>query len=110
MLFCLTAKYTPKALNAMLENPSADRKAAAEKLVTAAGGKLVGFYGTIADGPGVLAIFDIDPVGAGAINGTVSSTDGVHDVKMQRLLSGDDVMAIRKKRAEIQGSYKAPGK
>ena len=47
MLFCLTANYTPKALEAMGKNPS-NRREAVEKLLTAAGGKLVAMYGTIA--------------------------------------------------------------
>ena len=108
MLFCITANYTPKALNAMLENPSLDRRAAVDKLVTAAGGKLVGFYGTLVDGPGALTIIDVDPVAAAAITGTVAASDGVRNVKMMRLWTGDEVMTIRKKRAEIHGSYKAP--
>jgi len=41
MLFCLTADYTPQALNAMRENPNTDRRAAVEQLLEAAGGKLV---------------------------------------------------------------------
>ena len=109
MLFCITANYTPKALNAMLENPSMDRRAAVEKLVTAAGGKLVSFYATLADGPGALTIIDPEPVAAAAITGTVASSDSVRDVKMMRLWTGDEVMAIRRKRAEIHASYKAPG-
>ena len=41
MLFCLTAEYTPQALNAMCENPNADCRAAVEQVLQAAGGKLV---------------------------------------------------------------------
>jgi uncharacterized protein with GYD domain len=41
MLFCLTADYTPAALNAMRENPNTNRQAAVEQLLSAAGGKLV---------------------------------------------------------------------
>jgi hypothetical protein len=52
MLFCLTVNYTPKALDAMAKNPNTNRREALEKLVTAAGGKLVAMYGTIAEGPG----------------------------------------------------------
>jgi hypothetical protein len=33
MLFCLTAEYTPQALNAMRENPNTDRRAAVEQLL-----------------------------------------------------------------------------
>jgi len=77
MLFCITANYTPSALNAMRENPKTDRKQAIEQLLKAAGGKLVGFYGTLTDGPGVLTIIDVDPESAGAITGTVVSSGAV---------------------------------
>ena len=40
MLFCLTADYTPQALNAMRENPNTNRQAAVEQLLSAAGGSL----------------------------------------------------------------------
>ena len=109
MLFCVTANYTPKGLNAMRENPNTDRKAAFEKLVSAAGGKLVGFYFTGAEGPGALTIFDADPVAAAAITGTVASSDAVRDVKMMRLWSNDEAKAVRAKRVEIHATYKAPG-
>ena len=52
MLFCLTANYTHKALEAMGKNPNTNRREAVEKLVNAAGGKLVDMYGTMAEGPG----------------------------------------------------------
>jgi len=38
MLFCLTAEYTPQALNAMRENPNTNRRAAVEQVLKAAGG------------------------------------------------------------------------
>jgi hypothetical protein len=44
MLFCLTTTYTQKALDAMAKNPNANRREAVEKLITAAGGKLVAMY------------------------------------------------------------------
>ena len=37
MLFCLTADYTPQALNAMRENPNTDRRAAVEQLLRSCG-------------------------------------------------------------------------
>ena len=109
MLFCLTANYTPKALNAMRENPNTNRREAVEKMVAAAGGKLVEMYGTMAEGPGSMVIFDADPVAAGAITGVAASTDGLHNVRMQRLFSRDEVVAIRQKRAQIHASFKPPG-
>ncbi len=59
MLFCLTADYTPQALNAMRENPNTNRQAAVEQLLSAAGGKLVAMYGRATNGPGVMVIFDV---------------------------------------------------
>ena len=41
MLYCISANYTPKAMQAMAKNPNTNRRDAVEKLVTAAGGKLV---------------------------------------------------------------------
>jgi uncharacterized protein with GYD domain len=110
MLFCLTASYTPQALKAMRENPTTNRREAVEQLVTAAGGKLISMYGTIAEGPGALVIFDADPVAAAAITGVAASSDGVQNVRMMRLLAQEDVVAIRQKAKQIQGSYKTPGK
>ena len=109
MHFCLTANYTPKALNAMRENPNTNRREAVEKLVTAAAGKLVAMYGTIAEGPGALVIFDADAVAAAAMAGVAASSDGLHNVKMLRLFSGEEVAAVRQKRVQIHGSFKQPG-
>ena len=77
--------------------------------MTAAGGKLVGMYGTIAEGPGAMVIFEADPAVAPAIAGVAASSGAVTNVKMQRLLSGDEVRAIRQKRTELQKSYRPPG-
>ena len=97
MLFCLTANYTPKGLDAMRDNPNTNRREAVEQLVAAAGGKLVAMYGTMADGPGAMGIFDADPVAAGAITGTIASSDALKNVKVQRLFTGEEVAAIRQK-------------
>jgi uncharacterized protein with GYD domain len=108
MLFCITANYTPKALEAMAKNPNTNRLEAVEKLLTAAGGKLVAMYGTIIDGPGAMLIVDVDPGVAPAIAVIVSS-DGVHNVRAQRLFTMDEVNAIRQKRIQLQASYRPPG-
>lgn len=109
MLFCISANYTPKGLDAMRQNPNTDRKAAFEKLVSAAGGKTVGFYFTTNEGPGAFGIFDADPTSAAAITGTIASSDAVRNVKMTRLWTNDEVKAVRAKRVELHNSYKAPG-
>ena len=61
MLYFISANYKPKAMQAMAKKPNTNRRDALEKLVKAAGGKVVAMYGTMTDGPGALAIFDADP-------------------------------------------------
>ena len=79
------------------------------KLNAAAGGKLVAMYGTMVDGPGAMAIVDVDPGVGAAIAAVVASSDGVCNVRTQRLFSMDEVIAIRKKRIQLQASYSPPG-
>jgi uncharacterized protein with GYD domain len=109
MLFCLSVNYTPKGLEAMGKNPKTNRRDAVEKLITTAGGKMVAFYATIAEGPGAMVIFDIDPATAPAIVAVAAASDAVQNIKMQRLFTGDEMMAIRAKRVELQAAYAAPG-
>jgi uncharacterized protein with GYD domain len=109
MLFCISANYTPKAMQAMAKNPNTNRHDAVEKLVKAAGAKLVAMYGTMADGPGAMVIVDGDPRVGAAITAVVASSDSVQNVKIQRLFSMDEVIAVRKKRIELQASYSPPG-
>ena len=111
MHFCITAEYTPQALNAIMENPTTNRYEAFKKLVEAAGGKLISMYSTGADGPGVLAIFDVpDPAAAAAISGIVTAGGAVHNIKLTRLLTQDEVTHVRQTAAKLRGAYKPPGK
>jgi hypothetical protein len=82
---------------------------APRKLVTAGGGKLISFYRTLAEGPGVIVIFEADPITAAAVNAVVVAGGAPKDVRFTRLWTDEDVTAIRKKRAEIEGAYKPPG-
>ena len=76
----------------MAKNPNADRRDAVEQMITAAGGKLVAMYGTIADGPGAMVIFDADSVAAPAMAGVAAAeTEELANVRLQRLFSGDDL-------------------
>ena len=109
MLFCITANFTPEAMNAIRQNPKSNQRDAVEQLVKAAGGKLVGMYGTMANGPGMLAIMDVDPIAAAAVTGTLASSDGFQDIKTTRLFTQDEVTASREKRVQIHASYKPPG-
>src|SRR6516165_2298693 len=104
----LSANYTPAAMKALGEKPS-DRREAASKLITAAGGKLISFYRTLNEGPGVVIIFEADPIAAAAINVVGMAGGALMNVKFTRLWSDEDVTEMRKKQAEIEGSYAPPG-
>lgn len=110
MHFCMTAQYTPKSLNSILENPKTNRYEAAQKLVEAAGGKLISMFSTAADGPGVLIIFDVpDPSSAPAISGIVVASGAVHNVTLTRLWTQDEITQVRQKAVQLKGSYSPPG-
>src|SRR5262245_24701797 len=109
MLFCLTANYTPQALNTLMDNPTINRPEAVKQLLQAAGGTVISMYSTVADGPGAMVIFDVpDPSSAPAISGVVAASGAVHNIRLMRLLSPDEVTKVRQKAAQIRGSYKAP--
>src|SRR6266850_570108 len=102
MHFCLTGQYTPRALNAILEKPTASREEAARKLIEAAGGKLISMYSVAADGPGVLVIFDVpDPSAAPAISGLVVASGAIHNVTLTRLWTQDEIMQVRQKAVQL---------
>jgi uncharacterized protein with GYD domain len=110
MLFCLTGQYTPRALNSILENPTTNRQEAARKLIEAAGGKLISMYSTQADGPGVLTIIDVpEPNSAPAIVGVAVAAGTLHNVKLTRLMTREEVLQIRQKAVKIRSSYSPPG-
>ena len=111
MHFCITAQYTPQALNSIMDDPKTNRYEAVKKLVEAGGGKLVSMYSTASEGPGVLVIFDVpDPEAAPAIAGIAVAGGAVHNVKLTRLMTQDEVGKVRQKARDLRGAYKAPGK
>lgn len=110
MHFCLTGQYTPRALNAILENPTTDRREAATKLIEAAGGKLVSMYSFASDGPSVLVIFDVpDPSMAPAISGLTVTAGTLQSVKLTRLFTQDEIKQVRQNAVKLRSSYSPPG-
>ncbi|MEO3475455.1 GYD domain-containing protein [Roseomonas sp. CAU 1739] len=109
MLFCITANYTPEAIRGLMANPDTNRVEAVTRLIEAADGKLVSFYSTAAEGPGVLVIFDVpDPQSAPAIGGIVSSTGAIRNVRLTRLMSPEEVKSVRHKAAKLKAAYAPP--
>ncbi|WP_426434332.1 GYD domain-containing protein [Bradyrhizobium genosp. P] len=110
MHFCLTGQYTPRALNAILENPATNRQEAARKVIEAAGGKLVSMYSVAADGPGVMVIFDVpDPSTAPAISGLTVTAGTLQNVKLTRLFTQDEIKQVRQNAVKLRPSYSPPG-
>lgn len=111
MLFCLTADYTPRALNAVRDNPNTDRCAAAEQLSEAAGGKLVSMYGRASKGPGALIIFDVpDPAMAAVMCGLAVSAGSIQNVELTQLFAMEETAGIRQSARRIHSAYKPPGR
>jgi len=111
MHFCITAQYTPQALNSIMDDPNTDRYAAVKKLVEAGGGKLISMFSTAAEGPGVLIIFDMpDPEMAMSMTGVAMAGGAIHNIKLTRLMTQDEVKSVRQKARQLRGAYKAPGK
>jgi uncharacterized protein with GYD domain len=111
MHFCLTAQYTSHALNSIMDDPNTDRYAAVKKLVEAGGGKLLSMFSTAAEGPGVLMIFDVpDPEMAMSMTGVAMAGGAIHNIKLTRLMTQDEVKSVRQKARQLRGAYKAPGK
>ena len=109
-IFCMTADYTPDALKAMRANPNTNRRAAAEQMCEAAGGKLIAMYGTMTNGPGVLVIYETQDFSSGpAIAGVVKSSGAVENFKLTRLFDQDEIKGFRGRARELEGSYKPPG-
>lgn len=111
MHFCITGQYTPQALASMMESPTTSRFEAAKKLIEAAGGKLIAMYGMPAEGPGVMAIFDVpDPSAAAAISGVVVESGALQNVKLSRLLTQEELVHVRQTASKLRSAYRPPGK
>jgi len=111
MLFCITANYTPQALNALMDEPESSRLAAVQQLLEAAGGRVVNLYSTVADGPGAMLIFDVpDPGAAPAISGVIAASGAVQNLRLTRLMSPDEVVGVRKRAAQLRASYRPAGR
>jgi uncharacterized protein with GYD domain len=111
MLFCVTAQYTPQALNGMLDDPTTNRVEAVKQLLEAAGAEMVSMYSTVAEGPGAMLIFEAsDQETAPAIAGVALAGGGLQNMKFMRLLTPEEVTKVREKGRQIRDAYKAPGK
>src|SRR6476469_4817298 len=92
-----------------MDNPTVSRYEAAKNLMEAAGGKLIAMYSTQADGPGVLAIFDVpDPSASAAIAGVVIASGALTNAKLTRLYTQDRLSLFGKRQASSAASTSRP--
>ena len=91
MLYCLSAEYTPQALNAVQENPNTDQRGAISQLLEAAGGKVIAMYGIAGTGPGAMVVFEVpdSAMTPAAICAVAVSSGSVQNVQMKRLFTMD---------------------
>lgn len=110
MLFCITANYTPQAINGLMDSPETSRLAALNNLLESAGGRVVNLYSTASEGPGALLIFDVpDAQTAPAVGAVIAASGSVHNLRLMRLMTPDEVPAVRRKAAQLRAAYKPAG-
>ena len=107
-LFMLMGKYSPAAMTAILKGGS-DREAAARKVVEAAGGKLLGFYGMFGQDYNVAIIVEapgnaeyIGAIAPALMSGTFS------DFRSIPLFTSAEVQKAAKMVKKVTASYQAP--
>ncbi len=107
-LFMLMGKYSPEAMKAIMQSGS-DREAAAKKVIEAAGGKLLGFYGMFGQDYNVAVIVDapgnaeyIGAIAPAVMSGTFSA------FKTIPLFTSADVQKASKIAKKVAASYTPP--
>ena len=107
-LFMLMGKYSPEAMNAILETGS-DREAAAKTALEAAGGKLLGFYGMFGQDYNVAIIAEVpgnaEYIGAIApaiMSGTFAAFKSIP------LYTAGDVVKASKIAKKVGAKYRPP--
>src|SRR5882672_6567557 len=101
MLFAISAEYSAAQLTAMRANPDTNRRDAVAQALEAGGGRLVEMYGRIANGPGVLVIFDAPDGMTAAALCSVAISGGAQNARVERLYTQDEIKQARQIGAKI---------
>jgi|TARA_B110000305_G_C18941725_1_gene404269 uncharacterized protein with GYD domain len=102
----IIGKYTEKAFQGFIKDPTTDRRIAVEKLTSAAGGKMLSM--DIVRGPfDFIAVAEMESFEIfAAVKLAVESSGAVKDLIA---LEAIDLNKAAKKARELTGNYKAPG-
>ena len=109
MLFSFSGEYSAEHLTAMRANPDTNRRQATAQALEAGGCKLIEWYGRIANGPGVLVIFDAPDGATAAAVCSVAVSSGIQNPKIERLFTQDDIKGAREKAKTIAAAFRPPG-
>ena len=107
--FIVQGRYSAEAIRGFVAKPE-DREKTVAELVSAADGKLKGFYVTTGDRDFV-AIAEADDVdSAAAAVLAAAAGGGVTDTTIQRAWTGKEFKKLCEKAKRITGSFRMPGK
>ncbi len=108
MLFVTQASYSQSGIKGIVAKPE-DRLGAIEKMVQAAGGKVVGMYMTTGDSD-VLLISDFENADSAVALGMVAAASGaVSDLKTVRAWTTAEFRSVAERASELAGTYTPPG-
>jgi len=99
--------YSQDSAKAMVKKPQ-DRRAAAEKLISAAGGELIDFYFCFGDHDGVAISEFPSNVDAASAGLAVAASGGFSKFKTTVLLTAEESVDAMKKAGKISKAYKPP--
>jgi uncharacterized protein with GYD domain len=99
--------YSLESMKAMAAKPQ-DRRAAAKKLVAAAGGKLIDIYFCFGDYDGVLISEFPSNVEAASVALAAGASGGFSDMKTTVLITMEESMEAMAKAGKIAKKYKSP--
>ena len=98
--YLLQVAYTPESFKAMIANPS-DRKAAADKVAEAVGGKVHQFFFAFGKYDAVVIIEAPDDVAAAGAAMAVAASGGFSAGETTKLLTTEEAMAAMKVGAKV---------
>jgi uncharacterized protein with GYD domain len=102
----IMGKYTEKAFQGFIKDPTTDRRIAVEKLTSAAGGKML-FMDIVRGSYDFIVVAEVSSFETfAAIKLAVESSGAVRDLTV---LEAIDLTNAAKKAGELTGNYKAPG-
>ncbi len=106
--YMLQVAYKPESFKAMIASP-ADRRAAADKVAEAVGGKVVQFYFAFGKYDAVVIIEAPDDVSAAGAAMAVAASGGFSAGETTKLLTNEEAMAAMKVGAKVAAAgYRAP--